>query len=469
MIDFNKPIPQDIELERAVLGAVLMDKIARSEVLDILKPESFFSESNGLIYETIVEMFDNDQAIDLLTVSQALKKKGIIDRVGGYMYLTELTSRVGTGANAETHARIVEQFAIRRRMIKAGLDISKNAYDETVDIFDTIDQLDKEIQSISENVSETKVLDMREVAKEFEADYKARQSNSGLTGIPTDSSKLDSRIGGWNEPDMIILAARPGMGKTAKALSIARRSAEKKYPVAFFTLEMSAKQLFTRMVAADAGIDINRIIKGEMSIDEFDHVTMPNARSLSKLPIYFIDKGGLSIREFKLRSRRLVKEKGVKLIIIDYLQLMIGDTNKNNNREQEISYISRNIKLTAKELKVPIIALSQLSRAVEQRGGDKRPMLGDLRESGSLEQDADMVIFLYRPEYYGILTDEDGNSTQGIMETIIAKFRNGNPGSVFEKCDLSTMRTGDYVLNASSTIDDEDWLRQPLQTSKPNF
>ena len=427
----QKITPQAIPIEKAVLGSILTDSRSLNDCIDILHPEVFYDPKHVFIFKAIKDLFDKPEAIDILTVTKNLRSKGELEMAGGPVYLTEITNNIGSTANIETHARFILEKYILRELIRISNDTMHSAFDETSDVFDILDKAEKNLYEVTEgnikrNFKEMHVL-MAEAIEEIEA---MKSKEVGLSGVPSGFTDLDRITSGWQKSDMIIVAARPGMGKTSFVLSMARNTAVKfKRPVAVFSLEMSNIQLVNRLISAESGISSEKLRKGELREHEF---VMMNTKikELSEAPIYIDDTPAISIFELRAKCRRLKQKHNVELIIIDYLQLMTGSSDKKGNREQEISTISRSIKSIAKELNVPIIALSQLSRAVEQRGGDKRPQLSDLRDSGAIEQDADIVTFIYRPEYHGFDVDAEGQSTQGISEIIIAKHRNGSTGSV---------------------------------------
>lgn len=430
--EYGKLPPQAVDLEEAVLGALMLDKEALTDVIDILKKESFYKEDNQLIYEAILDLFQRSEPIDILTVTQELKKKGTLEQIGGPFYIAQLTNRVASSANVEYHARIISQKHIQRELIKISSDTIKSAYDETIDVFDLLDQAEAKLFEVAEGNIRKSYDDMNKLLHKAIKQLEIISKQEGTSGVPTGFANLDRVTGGFQKSDMIVLAARPGMGKTAFVLSLARNTAvDYKKGVAVFSLEMSSLQLVNRLIASETEINAEKLKKGNLEPHEWEQL---NARigKLTNAPIYINDTPGLSVFELRAQCRRLKAEKDIQMVIIDYLQLMSagqGDGGK-GNREQEISTISRAIKGIAKELDIPIIALSQLSRAVETRGGDKKPMLSDLRESGAIEQDADMVMFIYRPEYYGITEDAEGNSTRGLGELIIAKHRSGSTEDV---------------------------------------
>lgn len=423
--------PQALDMEEAVLGALLLEKDALHRIMDILKPNMFYKDANQMIFEAILELFQNSEPVDILTVKNALKKAGTLSNSGGAYYLTELTSRVASAANIEYHARIVAEKFILRSLIKTSDEVIKEAYDETSDVFDLLDKAEQNLFEISETNLRRNYMGMPElVMKTLERLEDMRGKDTSIVGIPSGIGDLDQMTAGWQKTDLVIIAARPAMGKTALTLTLARNAALRfGEPVAFFSLEMAAVQLVQRMICSEAELDAQKVRTGQLADYEWKQL-ITRIGSLSKSNVFIDDTPGLSIWDLRAKCRRLKAEKGISMVVIDYLQLMSGSAGKNSNREQEIAGISRSLKEIAKELDVVVIALSQLSRAVESRGGDKRPVLSDLRESGSIEQDADMVMFLYRPEYYGFETDDEGNSTLGMAELIIAKQRNGPTGSV---------------------------------------
>ncbi len=426
----GKVPPQAIDFEMAVLGALLLEKDALPKIIDILKPELFYKDSHSIIYDAILSLFRDSQPVDLLTVSQFIKQQGKLDIIGGNAYLAELTSRVSSAANIEYHARIIAQKYILRELIRISGEILTDAYDDTTDVFQLLDKAEQSLFGLSETNLRRNYETMPSLThKMIQRLEELKAKGNAITGISSGYQALDNMTAGWQKSDFVIIAARPAMGKTAFTLNIARNAALlNNSPVVIFTLEMAAIQLAQRLIFAEAEIDLSKARTGNLSAHEWNQL---NARigEISKAPIYIDDTPALSIMDCRAKCRRLKAEKGIQLVIIDYLQLMRGD-NRTGNREQEIAMISRSLKELAKELDVPVIALSQLSRAVETRGSDKKPMLSDLRESGSIEQDADMVMFLYRPEYYGFQTLEDGTPTEGICQVIIGKQRHGPVGEV---------------------------------------
>ncbi len=428
----GKVPPQAVDLEEAVLGALMLEKDAINHVVDILNAESFYKNSHQEIYKAIIELFNKQEPVDILTVTNQLRKNGTLELAGGPYYITELTSKVSSAAHVEFHARIITEKAIKRELIRIATEVHREAYEDTTDVFDLLDKTEQAIFDVSEINIRKDYADMKSVMAEaiMELETKKLHSDS-LTGIPTGFTDLDRITSGWQRSDLIIIAARPSMGKTAFVVSAMRNAAvDFKKPVAIFSLEMASIQLVNRLISAEAELESDKIKKGNLEEYEWEQLTH-KTRALADAPIFIDDTPALSILELRAKARKLVSQHHVELIIIDYLQLMTGDNTKSGgNREQEIASISRSLKNIAKELNIPIIALSQLSRAVEVRGGSKRPQLSDLRESGSIEQDADLVLFLYRPEYYGITQDEEGNNVKGMAEVIISKHRNGSLGTV---------------------------------------
>ncbi|MBX7092262.1 MAG: replicative DNA helicase [Cyclobacteriaceae bacterium] len=421
--------PQALELEEAVLGALMLEKSALNAVVEFLKPEHFYSEAHREIYTAIITLFKSSEPVDMRTVVNQLRKDGKIELIGGAYYIAELTSKVSSAANIEYHARVIIEMAIKRDLIHIASQVHQDAYEDTTDVFELLDKTEQSIFAISDSNLRKNYDNMKNLMyRAIQELQKLKEHKDGLTGVPTGFSALDRMTSGWQNSDLVIIAARPGMGKTAFVVSAMRNAAvDFKRPVAIFSLEMASVQLVNRMISAEAELEGEKIRKGQLADFEWQQLVHKTNR-LSAAPIFIDDTPALSILELRAKCRRLKSEHNVELIIVDYLQLMRGDSA--GNREQEIASISRALKGIAKELSVPVLALSQLSRGVETRGGDKRPQLSDLRESGSIEQDADIVMFLYRPEYYKITVDEEGLPTQGMGEVIIAKHRNGSTGTV---------------------------------------
>lgn len=425
--EHGKVPPQAIDLEEAVLGAIMLEKDALTAVIDILKAEVFYKEAHQVIFSAICRLFGKSEPVDILTVTNELKSSGELDIVGGPYYITQLTNRIASAANVEYHARIISQKFIQRELIRISSVIIKDAFEDTTDVFDLLDRAEQNLFAVSESNLRRSYDNMQslvgEAIKEIEA---AKDKEGHLRGIPSGFTELDRITNGWQKSELIILAARPGMGKTAFALSMARNcTVTFKKSVAFFSLEMSSIQLVTRLISSETELSADKLKKGDLKSYEWEQLHA-KINTLTDAKLLIDDTPALTVFELRAKCRRLKAQHDIDMVIIDYLQLMSGGGDgKGGNREQEISNISRSLKALSKELDIPIIALSQLSRAVETRGGSKKPILSDLRESGAIEQDADMVIFIYRPEYYKIDVDEEGNSTAGIAEICIAKHRNG--------------------------------------------
>ncbi|WP_020527312.1 replicative DNA helicase [Flexithrix dorotheae] len=430
----GKKRPYDIELEQAVLGALMLEKNSLNEVIELLKPESFDLEAHQKIYNAILTLFSKSEPIDLLTVTNQLRSTGELEMAKGAFYITQLTQRVNSAANIEYHARLLLQYAIKRELISISNEVQKEAYEETTDVFYLLDKMEQALFEVSELNIRKNYAGMNSIMSEAIQELESmRDQDDGLTGVPSGFSSLDRVTSGWQKSDLVILAARPGMGKTAFVLSTLRNAAvEFNRPVVIFSLEMSSVQLVKRLISAEAELSSEKLKTGKLTDFEWKKL-IDKTSKLSEAPLFIDDTPALTVLELRAKCRRLKAQHDIQMIVIDYLQLMSGDSGKSGNREQEIAMISRSLKQLAKELNVPVIALSQLSRAVETRGGDKRPQLSDLRESGSIEQDADMVIFLYRPEYYGITEDEEGNSVTGMGEVMFAKNRHGSITSVYLK------------------------------------
>ena len=425
--------PQAVDLEEVVLGAMMIDKKGVDEVIDILQPEAFYKESHQLIFNSIISLFEKQEPIDIKTVSFQLKKDGNLNTVGGDYYLIELSQKVSSSAHIEFHSRIILQKFIQRKLISISNEIIEDSYDETSDVFDLLDKAESRIYDISQRNLKKNTQSAEDLVLAAKKKIEEISKKEGLSGIASGFGEIDRLTSGWQPSDLIIVAARPGMGKTAFTLSMARNiSVENNIPVAFFSLEMSAIQLITRLISSETGLNSEKLRTGKLEKFEWELLNV-KVTNLENAPLYIDDTPSLSIFELRAKARRLSSQFGIKLIVVDYLQLMtLGSSQKSGNREQEISTISRNLKALAKELDIPIIALSQLSRAVELRGGTKRPILSDLRESGAIEQDADIVSFLYRPEYYKIdeWDDEERSPALGQAEFIVAKHRNGGLSSI---------------------------------------
>lgn len=431
---FGKVPPQAKDLEEAVLGAVMLEKTAFDTVIEILKPECFYVDAHQRIFRSMQSLANKSQPIDILTVAEELRTKGELDLVGGAYYVTKLTNAVVSSANIEAHARIVLQKFIQRELIRISGEIIGDAYEDSTDVFDLLDDAESKLFEITNNHLRKNFDTIDSVlVKTIQRIEDLRHKNEDVTGVPSGFTHLDRVTYGWQNTDLIILAARPAVGKTAFALNLARNAAmhpTKPTPVALFSLEMSAGQLVQRILAAESEIWLEKIARGKLEEHEMKQLYARGIQRLAQAPLFIDDTPALNIFELRAKCRRLKNKHNIGMIIIDYLQLMSGTgEGRNTNREQEISNISRNLKGLAKELNIPIMALSQLSRAVEQRGakeGSRVPQLSDLRESGAIEQDADMVMFLYRPEYYDVTTSAEGENIKGLTEVKIAKHRNGS-------------------------------------------
>ena len=425
--------PQALDMERVVLGALMVDKDAFSIVSELLHPDTFYEPRHQKIYQAIQTLNMNENPVDIITVTEELRREGTLESIGGPAYIVELSSNVASSANIEYHARILSQKFLARQLISFASTIETKAFDETVDVNDLMQEAEGNLFELSQrNMKKDYVQIDSVVSKAMEILQKASANAGGMTGVPTGYTKLDEKTSGWQASDLVIIAGRPAMGKTAFALSLAKNIAvDARIPTAFFSLEMSNVQLVNRLISNVCEIPGNKMLNGQLSPDEWSKLDK-NMGTLNGAPLYIDDTPGMSIFELRTKARRLVKEKDVKIIMIDYLQLMNANGMKFGSRQEEVSKISGSLKGLAKELDIPILALSQLNRTVENREGleGKRPQLSDLRESGSIEQDADMVLFVHRPEYYHIFEDEKGNNLRGMAQIIIAKHRKGATGDV---------------------------------------
>lgn len=477
---FDRLPPQARDVEEVVLGSMMLDKEATAEVIDILKPDSFYVEAHQHIYTAIYDLFAKSQPVDIVTVVEQLRKNGKLEEAGGAYYVSQVTMRVGSTANVEYYARVVAEKHILRELIRASNEVIRDAYEPTTDVFELLDKAEKNLFGITEGNLHRSYESMSSLVtmaiKQLEV---IKEQKEGIIGVPSGFGHLDRLTAGWQKSDLIILAARPAMGKSAYMLSLARNAAiDFKKPVAIFTLEMSAVQLVNRLISSETGISADKLKRATLDPHEWVELTTKIQR-LSEAPIFIDDTPALNVFELRAKCRRLKMQHDIQMVIIDYLQLMSGsgggsEKKGGGTREQEISLISRSLKVIAKELEIPVIALSQLSRDVEKRGGDKRPQLSDLRESGSIEQDADMVLFLYRPEYYGFDRDEEGNPTQGLTEVIVAKHRNGALDTVKVKFLAQNARFIDHDAPESdfrdfSSINDIITLGSKMNTKASNL
>ena len=425
--------PQALEIEKAVLGALMIDKDAYAIVCEILRPESFYEPRNQMVYTAIRDLSMDEKPVDMLTVADQLAKSGKLEQVGGPGYIAELSSGVATSANIEYHANIIAQKSLARQLISFASSIQTKAFDETIDVEDLMQEAEGSLFELSQhNMKKDYTAIDPVIAQAVKGIQDAAKNTDGLTGVSTGYFKLDDITSGWQASDLVIIAGRPAMGKTSFALSMAKNiAADLRTPMAFFSLEMSNVQLVNRLISNACEIQGSKILNGQLQRDEWERLDK-NINNLLGAPLYVDDTPGLSVFELRTKARRLVREHGIKLIMIDYLQLMNANGMRFSSRQEEVSTISRSLKGLAKELNIPILALSQLNRGVESREGleGKRPQLSDLRESGAIEQDADMVLFVHRPEYYHIYQDDNGRDLHGMAQIIIAKHRKGATGDV---------------------------------------
>ena len=425
--------PQATEMEKAVLGALMIDKDAYAIVCEILRPESFYEPRNQMVYAAIRDLSMEEKPVDMLTVTDQLAKSGNLEQVGGPGYIAELSSGVATSANIEYHANVIAQKSLARQLISFSSMIQTKAFDETIDVEDLMQEAEGSLFELSQhNMKKDYTAIDPVIAQAVKGIQDAAKNTDGLTGVSTGYYKLDDITSGWQASDLVIIAGRPAMGKTSFALSMAKNiAADLRQPMAFFSLEMSNVQLVNRLISNACEIQGSKILNGQLQRDEWERLDK-NINQLLGAPLYVDDTPGLSVVELRTKARRLVREHGIKLIMIDYLQLMNANGMRFSSRQEEVSTISRSLKGLAKELNIPILALSQLNRGVESREGleGKRPQLSDLRESGAIEQDADMVLFVHRPEYYHIYQDDNGRDLHGMAQIIIAKHRKGATGDV---------------------------------------
>ena len=484
--EYGKMPPQAVDLEEAVLGALMLERDAFSIAGEFLDPDVFYKDAHQRIFRAIQKLSVNDDPVDLLTVTESLRQSGELEQVGGAYYLAQLTSRVASAAHIEFHARIIVQKFLQRKLIGTCTELQEMAYDDTIDVSDLLDKAQRTILDIADGKIKKDTAEIAPIIDEaIKGIHEAAAKPDGISGIPSGFQALDAVTSGWQPSDLVIIAARPAMGKTAFVLSMARNMAVvHKKGVAIFSLEMSSVQLVTRLIASETELSSSKLKTGRLTEEEWQQLH-GRIKALVEAPIFVDDTPALSIFELRAKCRRL-KQKGMEVLIIDYLQLMTAGTDMRGNREQEVSLISRQLKIIAKELNIPVLALSQLNRGVESRP-DKKPMLSDLRESGSIEQDADMVLFIHRPEKYGIIADDAGNDLRGIANIIIAKHRNGATGEVALRfraeltqfCDLETTSpfdssasTGEMVTQTfSSRMNDEPIpaLNQGLEQARGGF
>lgn len=479
----GRKVPRDTDMEAAVLGALMLEKDTYANVCELLTPASFYDPANGKIYAAIQTLGASQKAIDMLTVVEQLRADGTLESVGGPYYIAQLTANVVSGTHAEDHARVVGQKYMARQLITFAAEVERNAFDESIDVEDVMQDAEGKLFEISQRSLKREVTQIDPILTEaITAMETAAKRATGLSGLASGYHELDKITSGWQNSDLIIIAARPSMGKTAFVLSMAKNMAvDNNTPVAVFSLEMSRLQVVNRLIQNACELPGEKIKSGDLSPIEWEQL-MTRIKSLNGAPLYVDDTSSLSIFELRTKARRLVREHHVAMIIIDYLQLMNASGMKFGSREQEVSMISRSLKQLAKELEIPIVALSQLNRSVESRGADskdgKRPQLSDLRESGAIEQDADIVCFIHRPEYY-FRSGQDamGNDIRGVAEFIIAKHRSGRVDDVkmkftsrfarFENWDdASTLETGTMPsrMNSAANAVPEAAARVPALT-----
>jgi len=442
--------PQSIELEKGILGAIMQDNRVMPEIADILVPEAFYLESHIKIYIACYSLYKRNITPDLLSVSNHLKETGELEEVGGPFYISVLTNH--ETRNIEQTARLIQQFYILREYIKLSSEITNLSYQPDADCFEVTNYIEKQLTGMAKNFTVGKIETMETLWQKAVFKNDILIINKGLSGIPTGFKDINTITGGWQNGNLIIIAGRPKMGKTALVTCMARNaSVDYTIPGVIFSMEMSSLEIGTRLFSLESSVSINEFSRTGIQPDILVYVDA-DCKKLIKAPLYIDDTPALSLQELRSKARKLKREKDIKFIVVDYLQLMSGDRNEKGNREQVVSSISRGLKQLAKELEMPVIALSQLNRAVETRGGDKRPQLSDLRESGAIEQDADMVIFVHRPEFYGIMEYEGGESTKGIAEVIISAHRNGGTGTI-------KLRWIDYLTKFTEL----DIIQQPVK------
>lgn len=453
-LESGKKPPQAVDIEEAVLGALLLEPNSVADVLDILVPECFYKEANRKIFKAISSLALQHAPIDIYTVAQELKKTDDLDEIGGPYYLSQLSMKIGAAAHLEYHTKVLVQKYIQRELISISYEVQRDSFDDTIPVDDLLDSTQQKIFNLADRNMKRETQSVQDVLNEAITELENIQDRQdGLSGVPSGYTGIDSITYGWQPSDLVIIAARPAMGKTAFVLTMARNmTVDHKVPVAVFSLEMSAVQLVKRLMTSETGLSSDKI-RGGKKLEPYEWEQL-NVRlnQLSQAPLYIDDTPSLSIYEFRSKARRLVASAGVKLIIIDYLQLMAGPPELKGMREQEVSAISRSLKSIAKELNIPIIALSQLSRAVETRGGAKKPQLSDLRESGAIEQDADIVMFIHRPDYYGMAEDP---SQVGLTDIIIAKHRNGATAEVpmrFRASEVRFVDENDRALDMNAAF-----------------
>lgn len=446
--------PQALDIERAVLGALMIDKDAFTVVSEMLRPDTFYEPRNQKVYNAIQTLNMAENPVDIMTVTEQLRRAGELDSIGGAPYIVELSANVASSAHIEYHARILQQKYLARQLISFASMIETGAFDETVDVDELMQKAEGSLFELSQRNMAQDYTQIDPILKQaHEVLLKAANNKGGLTGVPTGYTKLDEITAGWQPSDLVIIAGRPAMGKTSFALSIAKNIAiDQRKPIAFFSLEMNNVQLINRLISNVCELPGSKILSGQLAPDEWERFDI-GLPKMQGAPLYIDDTPGLSVFELRTKARRLKREHKIQLLMIDYLQLMNANGMRFNSRQEEVSTISRSLKGLAKELNIPILALSQLNRTVEQREGPegKRPQLSDLRESGAIEQDADMVLFVHRPEYFHILQDKEGNDLRGRAQIIIAKHRKGATGDVLLdfKGEFTRFSNPDEYANAT--------------------
>jgi replicative DNA helicase len=454
LLETGKMPPIDLDTEEVVLGQIMLEAEAVFQVLDILKPESFYKKSHQKIFRAAQELAKNEEPVNLITVSEQLRRMGVLEEVGGRYAISQLTSRASSAAHIEFHAKLVAQKFIQRELIRISSDIQERAFDPGADVADLLDFSERELYKVAEgNIKKESIQAGLLIPEALRLIEEAGKKEDGLTGKPSGFTDLDRVTNGWQAANMIVIAARPAMGKTAFILSMLRNMAvDHNVPVALFSLEMNSLMLVNRLIVSESELPHEKIRKGRLNGTEWK-ILEEKTRGLLNAPIYLDDTPALSIFDFRAKCRRLKQKYDIQAVFIDYLQLM--SSNGSFSREQEVSSISRQIKSVAMELNIPVIALSQLSRAVETRGGNKKPQLSDLRESGAIEQDADMVMFIHRPEYYGLTEDEEGHSLINKAEIIIAKNRHGATDTIRLKFTKELAKFTDDTSAADIDISDD--------------
>lgn len=478
--DIGKMPPNALETEEVVLGQMMLEADAVFQVMDVLKPESFYKEAHQHIFRAAQTLTTNEEPVNLVTITEQLRKVDKLDSVGGPFFISQLTAKVSSAAHIEFHAKIVAQKFIQRELIRVSSEIQQKAFDPATDVADLLDFSESSLYKVAEgNVKKESVQVGTIIPEALKMIEEAGNKEDGLSGAPSGFTDLDRVTNGWQPANMVVIAARPAMGKTAFILSMIRNMAvDHNTPTALFSLEMNALQLVNRLIVSESELPHEKIKKGKLNGNEWK-ILEERTRTLLNAPIYLDDTPALSVFEFRAKCRRLKQKYDIQAVFIDYLQLMTSGGSF--SREQEVSTISRQIKSVAMELDIPIIALSQLSRAVETRGGDKKPQLSDLRESGAIEQDADMVAFIHRPEYYGITEDEEGASLINKAEIILAKNRHGATDNIrlnFTKelakfSDDSVIPelgdTGDFDINATAMTFSSKMNEEPSEPATGGF